>query len=129
MHELTINGTVFQFNFGIGFMREINKEVSAPVDGFPGVKKNLGLRYAVANIVDGDIDMLEKVLDYANEGQNPRVTKQALDAYIDDETTDIDKLFEDVLNFLKQTNATRKTTNEILEAVEKEKAKQVVQQS
>ncbi len=30
MHELTINGTVFQFNFGIGFMREINKEVSAP---------------------------------------------------------------------------------------------------
>lgn len=129
MHELTINGTVFQFNFGIGFMREINKEVSAPVDGFPGVKKSLGLRYAVANIVDGDIDMLEKVLDYANKGQNPRVTKQTLDAYIDDETTDIDKLFEDVLNFLKQTNATRKTTNEILEAVEKEKAKQVAQQS
>lgn len=39
MFELTINDTVYQFNFGMGFMREINKRVSAPVDGLKDVKK------------------------------------------------------------------------------------------
>ena len=33
MMELTINGTVYEFNFGMGFLREINKRVQTPVDG------------------------------------------------------------------------------------------------
>ena len=45
--ELTINGQVYQFNFGMGFMREMNKKVSMPVDGVKDAKKNIGLRYAV----------------------------------------------------------------------------------
>ena len=54
--ELTINGQVYQFNFGMGFMREMNKKVSMPVDGVKDAKKNIGLRYAVAGIMDGDDD-------------------------------------------------------------------------
>lgn len=44
MFELTINDAVYQFNFGMGFLRELNKRVSTPVDGLPDVKKNIGLR-------------------------------------------------------------------------------------
>lgn len=39
MMELTIKGQVYQFNFGMGFLREINKQTNMPVDGLPGVKK------------------------------------------------------------------------------------------
>ena len=40
MMELTINGQVYQFHFGMGFLREVNKIVNAPVEGIPGMKKD-----------------------------------------------------------------------------------------
>lgn len=122
--ELTINGHVYQFNFGMGFMREMNKKVTMPVDGVKDAKRNIGLRYAVAEIMDGDIEVLVDLLDAANNGQNPRVTRDQLDGYIDDPETDIDKLFEDTLGFLKTANATKKTVAEIEKAVAEEKERQ-----
>lgn len=124
MFELTMNGQVYQFNFGMGFMREINKKIGVPVDGLPNVKKNIGLQYSVALVIDKDVEALVDILDAANKGMDPRVTRDMLDAYIDDPDTDIDGLFEEVVDFLKQTNATRNVTMTLLEAVEKERAKQ-----
>lgn len=124
MFELTINGQVYAFNFGMGFMREVNKKIGVPVDGLPDVKKNVGLQYTVAGIIDGDIEALVEALEVANKGNSPRVTKPLLDSYIDDIETDIDKLFEDVLDFLKRANATKKTVAMLLKAIEDEKAKQ-----
>lgn len=118
MFELTICGQVYQFNFGMGFLRRINKKISVPVDGMPGVKKNVGLRYAIARVIDGDVEGLIEVLDAANEGMNPRLTRNTLDAHIDDEDTDIDALFEDVMGFLGKANATRKETLALMEAAE-----------
>ncbi len=123
MFELTINGEVYQFNFGMGFMRNINKRVGTPVDGLPDVKRNIGLRYYISGVIDGDIEDLEEVLLAANAGQSPRLTRDLLDAYIDREDTDIDKLFGDVLDFLRSANATKKTLEAILDAVEKQKNK------
>ena len=37
--------------------------------------------------------------------------------------TDIDEVFETVMGFLKTANATKKTTVDVIESVEKEKAK------
>ena len=47
MFELTINGTVYQFNFGIGFVRDINKRIQKPVEGVTGVKEDVGLAFTV----------------------------------------------------------------------------------
>ena len=120
MFELTINGNVYGFNFGMGFMREMNKRISAPVEGLD-VKKNIGLQYAVAGIIDGDVEELVNVLEVANRGQEMRITRQQIDNYIDDENTDIEKLFEDVLDFLKRANATKKVTVSLMEELEKQK--------
>lgn len=124
MFELTINEVVYSFHFGMGFMREINRKVGVPVDGLPDVKKNIGLRYHVAGIIDGDLESLVEVLLAANKGQNPRITAEKLDAFIDDASTDIDFLFREVLDFLGKQNATKKVVQEILENIEKQKAKQ-----
>ena len=119
MMELTIKGQVYQFNFGMGFLREINKQTNVPVDGAPGVKKDVGFRYALMNLMDGDTEALVNVLDIANKGQELRVTRNFLDEYIDDENTDIDGLFDTVMGFLKSANATKKATNEIVKTLEK----------
>ena len=123
MLELTIKGTVYQFNFGMGFMRAINKLVGTPVDGLPNVKKNIGLQYYIAGVIDGDVEALVDVLDMANKNNEPRVTRDLLDSYIDDEETDIDALFDTVLGFLEITNATKKVAANLLAMVEAEKAK------
>lgn len=125
MMELTIDGQVFQFNFGIGFVREIDRKSSIKAEGVPGNQQNTGLQYAVGSLLDGDVEVLIDVLDVANKGQDPRVTKKLLDTYIDDEGTDIDALFEEVLDFLKKGNASKKRVAALMERLaEAEDAKQ-----
>ena len=123
MFELTINGNVYQFRFGMGFLREINKTVKTPVEGVKGLDQHIGLRYKVGGLLDGDPEALVDVLDLANKTENPRVTRALLDSYIDDPETDIDALFEDVLDFLSTNNATKKTVLMLKEMAEAEKAK------
>lgn len=118
--ELTINGQVFKFNFGMGFLREINKTAKVHSGD---VDKNVGFRYAVAGIIDRDPETLVDVLYTANSGQDPRVTKPMLDSYIDNEGTDIEELFDTVMDFFEKTNATKSLTKKVLEAVEAEKTR------
>lgn len=124
MFELIINGEMYQFNFGMGFMRAINKKITQPVDDLKDVKQNIGLRYKVLCLVSRDVEELVDVLVTANMGQNPRVTPALLDAYIDNPETDIEQLFKDVLDFLSNANATKSATVAVLEEVEKQKARQ-----
>ena len=123
MFELTINEKVYQFKFGMGFLRELDPTVTKPVEGIKGKEQHLGVQYAVAGIIDGDVVTLADVLVRANKGLEPRITQREVESYIEDENTDIDALFADVLGFLKNANATKKITLNLLEAVEKEKAK------
>lgn len=123
MFELTINDNTYQFNFGMGFLREIDPTVTKPIDGIKGKVQNLGLQYAVAGIIDKDVMTLADVLVRANKGFNPRLTVAEVEAYIEDDRTDIDRLFDEVLGFLKSANVTKNTTQTMIEAVEAEKAK------
>lgn len=120
MFEITMDGTTYQFNFNIGFMREINRKYKRPIDGIPGEKQDVGMTVTVARIIDGDPDAVVDVLLAANKGYEPRVTQDAIDHYIDDSDTDIDALFDKVLDFLKKSNATKKITLRLLEAVEEQ---------
>ena len=124
MFELTINGQVYQFNFGMGFMREINKKVGIPVDGLKDVTKNVGLQYTIGCVLDGDLEALVDVLYAANNGQSPRATRALLDSYIDSDETDIDALFDQVIDFLRRANATKKAVNQMLSAMEQAKENQ-----
>lgn len=127
MFELEMNGQVYQFNFGMGFLREINKTTTVPVKDIPGKLTNMGMQYAFAELLDGNVETLCDVLYIANKSQSPRLTKTDIDTYIDDEGTNIDALFDQVIDFLKNTNATKKETQTVLkrvtEAQEQEKQK------
>ena len=83
----------------------------------------MGFNYKFAGILNGDVEALIDVLDLANKGMEPRVTRKILDSYIEDEDTDIDAVFEEVLDFLKKANCTKNTVRKILEEIEKEEKK------
>lgn len=124
MFELTINDKVYQFNFGMGFLRELDPTITKPVDGVKGKVQNLGVQYAVAGIIDGDPITLADVLLRANKGFDPRLSQKEIEAHIEDESTDVDALFDEVLGFLKKANVTKKITLNLLETIEKEREKE-----
>jgi hypothetical protein len=107
----------------MGFLREINKKVGTPVDGLPDVKKNVGLRYKLAGLFDGDLEDLTEILLAANKGLSPRLSVENLDYYIDNECEDVEALFAEVIDFLKSVNACKKTMNELQEMADRERAK------
>lgn len=127
MMELTINGQVYQFKFGMGFLREANKTISEK--NAAGVKKDVGATYMIAGIMDGDPEDLVNALDLANKGQNPRVTRGLLDSYIEDPNTDIDQLCEVTLDFLEKANATKKIVERLKKRIEDAKAKEEQEQN
>lgn len=124
MMELTINGQVYQFNFGMGFLREANKTVSEKINDATDKKKDVGATYMIAGIMDGDPEDLVNALDLANKGRNPRVTRALLDSYIENPDTDIDQLFEDTLDFLERANATKKIVERLKKRIEEAKENQ-----
>ena len=123
MFELTINGKVYSFNFGFGFMREIDPKVTKKIDDVNGKTQNMGVQFAVAGIIDGDVYELVNVLEAANKGCDPRITRKELEEFIENSDTDIDTIFSDVLGFLKTANCTKKTVANLEKAIENEKAK------
>lgn len=124
MMELTIGGQVYQFNFGMGFLREANKTVSEKINNAIDKKKDVGATYMIAGIIDGDPEDLVNALDLANKGQSPRVTRALLDSYVESPDTDIDQLFEDVLDFLERANVTKKIVERLKKRIEEAKAQQ-----
>jgi hypothetical protein len=129
MFELTINSRVYQFNFGIGFLRDIEPTVTKPIDGIKGKVQNMGLQYAIGGVMDCNIIDIADVLLRANKGFEPRLTQAEVEGFLESGCTDIEALSEQILGFLKTANATKKATLNLIEAVEKEKAKEAAKEN
>ena len=117
--EIEVNGEIYKLVAGFGFLREVNKKVTVDVPN-TGKKKEVGLKFMVASIIDGDIDELADCIFYMNVGQTPRLKKADVENYLED-VDDIDKVFEDVLNFLSQANACKKEVRPLVSTQEAEK--------
>jgi hypothetical protein len=117
--EIEVNGEIYQLVAGFGFLHEVNKKVTVDVPN-TGKKKEIGLKFMVASIIDGDIDALADCIFYMNVGQTPRLKKADVENYLED-VDDIDKVFEDVINFLSQANACKKEVRPLVSTQEAEK--------
>lgn len=115
--ELEINGKTYSFKFGMGFLLEINKTYEVESVGSKN-KEKAGLAFNVSGILDKNPEALLTILEIANETQEPRISKSELMAYIENEGTDIDELFDEVLDFLSKANCTKNMTLKIQKAAE-----------
>ena len=128
--ELTINEKVYNFKFGIGFVRHLDGKSSINQNG---VQFGIGLETLIPNLLTGNTVTLSDCLFAANMTENPRITQDQLDNYIDDDGTDIDFLFDSVLEDLIKSNATKKKvillTTEYEEEQKRLKAMQALNQT
>lgn len=116
--EIEVNGEIYKLVAGFGFLHEVNKKLAVDVKS-AGTKKEIGLKYMVASIIDGDIDALVDCIFYMNSGQTPRLKKTQIESYLED-VEDIDKVFEDVINFLSHANVCRKEVMQLMSVQEAE---------
>lgn len=116
--EIEVNGEIYKLVAGFGFLHEVNKKLAVDVQS-TGAKKEIGLRYMVASIIEGDIDALVDCIFYMNSGQSPRLKKAQIESYLED-VEDIDKVFEDVINFLSHANVCRKEVMQLMSVQEAE---------
>lgn len=116
--EIEIKNTSYTFKAGFAFLHKVNKEVTAPVDGFDK-KKEIGLPWLVANIIDGDIDFLVKCLLDMNMNQTPRLTKEDLEEWLEEEVEDIDAVFKVVIDFLLSANVCKKALAQVAQEYKK----------
>lgn len=116
--EIEVNDETYQLVAGFGFLHEVNKRVTVDVPNTKN-KKEIGLKFMVASIVDGDIDALVDCIFCMNVDQTPRLKKADIERYLED-VEDIDKVFEDVINFLSQANACKKEVKSLMTSMQKE---------
>lgn len=116
--EYEIDGQIYAFKASFDFLHEVNKKVYKDVD--LDQKKQIGLVWNVANIIDGDIDALVDCLFALNIGQQPRITKAKLQKWLE-EYEDIDSLFNEVLDFLFNANVCKKALKELKKLHEENK--------
>ena len=118
--EIEMNGTMYAFNFGVGFLKAINSRATEKVPN-SNYSVNVGAKYLMAQVMSDDVEALCDVLMTANKGENPRLTQKELELYIEDETTDIEALFAQVVDFFGKANATKMIYKELQSLTEMEK--------
>lgn len=123
MFEIQINGTTYPLRFGMGFLRDINKLFMVPIKEVPGKYREAGLNYYVGLIIDGDIEALAQVIILANKTEDPKINRNELDRWLENEDTDIDAVFDMVMDFFGRSNVTKKATRQVQENVEAQKEK------
>lgn len=113
--EMTMNGTPYEFAFGMGFLKTINAKATVKVQN-SNYTMNTGLKFIMAQVIDRDIEALAEVLMTANKGMNPRLTQKDLYAFLEDEDTDIEAVFDTVIDFFGKANVTKPTYTELTTA-------------
>lgn len=110
-----MNGKVYPFKFGVGFLKRANARYKEIAGGSMTAVEN-GFIYLLARAEDGHVDAIAEMLLMANKGLKPQVTMQTIEDYIDDEC-DIDALWLEMLDFLKSSAACKKLTQETLNKI------------
>lgn len=110
MMKLVMNGQEHEFNFGIGFLRTLDQKYFIVTQG---MKMGVALEMIMPQLLAYDAVTLSDVLVAA--GNLPVTT---VDNYIDDPETDIEALFNEVIDELKKSSCTRLKVGKILEDME-----------
>ena len=109
----------YSFVFGFGFLKELNKQHTMASNG---LTMRLGLENTLPNLINNDVETLIEVLKLANKTETPRASEKDLIEVIES-TEDIESLFAETLEALKESNFTGMKTRKFLETVEKNNGK------
>lgn len=107
---LKIKDKEYRVKFGVGFVRELDKKYY--VQGNTSVKYGLGVETQVPNLLTGDPVALAEFLYLGTYAEEKRPSQAEVDAYID-EAEGMETLFDEVIEELRRSNATRVKVGEL----------------
>ena len=98
MYTKEINGKLYDFNFGLGFVREIDRRETIQDNNTK--TQNVGLSYAIAGLVDGDFEKYIDCMLAGNKFSNgEKLTRPEIENWMESDDFDFEKECEDLLNF------------------------------
>lgn len=112
--QLNIKGKEYDLNFGIGFLRELDKRYFIERNN---MKFGASMDFKIPLLLAGDTVTLSDIIYAGTHAYKSRPSQPDVDAYID-EVEDIDKLLEEVVDELKKSNATKVQVIRIHRAME-----------
>lgn len=101
--ELTINDKKVQLNFGVRFVRELDKVAGMTVNG---QSFGFGLTKSLPALRAYDPAVLSDVIYSAAYGNKPRPTQNAIDDFIDN-CTDLGKVFDEIQKEIDESNSVK----------------------
>lgn len=118
MYSKEIGGKMYDFKFGIGFVRDIDKTKTVKADD--GSVQKLGLTYAIAGLMDGDFEKLIDCLMYGNKySDGEKLDRRQIEEWLESDDVSLEQECRDLLDFFESANFTSRKTRDLREAMEK----------
>lgn len=102
--QIKVNDKKVELFFGVAFVRELDK--------IAGLKKKdvelgMGLTKSIPGLQAYDAAVLSNIIYCATVTESPRPSMKEVDAFVEDKSTDIESIFDQVQKELKESNATK----------------------
>lgn len=112
--QISINGKDYDLNFGVRFVRELDR-VAGLKASRGGIEQSFGMGITInlPALEQYDPAILSDVLYCATWDNKKRPSQKDIDDFIDEESTDLDKLFNEVIENMSKTNAVKVAANKI----------------
>lgn len=114
---LKIKNEEYRVKFGVGFVRELDKKYY--VQNNTSVKYGLGIETQVPLLLTGDPVTLSEFLYVGTFAEEKRPTQADIDAFIDG-AEDVEALFDEIIEELKKSNATRIKVGKLQDSLKKQ---------
>ena len=104
--KIKINNTEYELNFGIRFVRELDKVAGVSNNG---ISLGMALMRTLPALQTGDPVALCNVIYASAYGNKPRPSMKDVEAFIDKEVSfeDLEKCFDDILKEIDESTATK----------------------
>lgn len=118
---LKIKGEEYRVKFGIGFVRKLDEKYY--VQNNTSVKFGLGVETQVPKLLTGDPVALSEFLYLGTCTEEKRPSQADVDEFLD-EAENIEALFDEVIEELRRSNATRSKLGELEENLREEEERE-----
>ena len=111
MKQIEIKGKKYDLHFGIDFIREMDKRYEFKGNG---VSFGMGLQAAVVYLKDFNSVAIADIIQAATTTQRPLLKNADIEAWIEEQGDNFEKVFDDFLSSLKKSPVTRLKVNKVL---------------
>lgn len=113
--QLTINDKTYNAKFGVKFVRALDK--AYPIEQ-QGLKFGMALSAKIPELYAKNIASLADVIYYGTVTESPRPSLAEVETFVE-ECEDLEKLFDDVLQELSESNAGKSLLSEMNQGLKK----------